>query len=64
MQERVANTLRGGYQNRTDMDAQELRSMQAPLKEQYKDDPQSAVITLTASGKTGEGVTCLSLIHI
>ena len=40
------------------MDAQELRSMQAPLKEQYKDDPQSAVITLTASGKTGEGVTC------
>lgn len=40
------------------MDAQELRSLQAPLKQQYTDDPDSAVITLTASGKVGEGVTC------
>ena len=40
------------------MDAQELRSLQAPLKEQYSEDPDSAVITLAASGKIGEGVTC------
>ncbi len=40
------------------MDAQELRSLQAPLKEQYSEDPDSAVITLEASGKIGEGVTC------
>ena len=40
------------------MDSQELRSLQAPLKEQYKDDPESAVITLKADGKIGEGVTC------
>ena len=40
------------------MDAQELRTLQAPLKEQYTDDPDSAMITLTASGKIGEGVTC------
>ena len=40
------------------MDAAELRSMQAPLKEQYKEDPDSAVITLSSSGKIGEGVTC------
>ena len=40
------------------MDAQELRSLQAPLKQQYKDDPDAAVITLTATGTVGEGVTC------
>ncbi len=40
------------------MDAQELRSLQAPLKQQYKDDPDAAVITLTANGQLGEGVTC------
>lgn len=40
------------------MDAQELRSMQAPLKEQYTNDPDAAVITLSATGKLGEGLTC------
>ncbi len=40
------------------MDAQQLRSLQAPLKQQYTDDPDSAVITLKATGKVGEGVTC------
>ncbi len=40
------------------MDAQELRSLQAPLKQQYKDDPESAVITLKAKGQVGQGVTC------
>lgn len=40
------------------MDAQTLRSLQAPIKEQYSADPDSAVITLTATGKLGEGVTC------
>ncbi|HLH98193.1 MAG TPA: OsmC family protein [Xanthobacteraceae bacterium] len=32
------------------MDATQLRAMQAPLKERYKGDPQSAVITLKARG--------------
>lgn len=32
--------------------------MQAPLKQQYTDDPESAVITLSATGKLGEGLTC------
>jgi uncharacterized OsmC-like protein len=32
------------------MDATALRAMQAPLKERYKGDPQSAVITLKARG--------------
>jgi uncharacterized OsmC-like protein len=41
------------------MDAAELRALQAPFKEQYKESPQSAVITLKADGTLGEeGITC------
>jgi len=40
------------------MKAAELKSLQAPLKEQYTEDPDSAVITLKANGRIGEGVTC------
>jgi uncharacterized OsmC-like protein len=32
------------------MDAQALRAMQAPIKDRYKADPQTAVITLKAQG--------------
>ena len=40
------------------MDAQQLKAMQAPLKERYKQDPSSAVITLRAEGRIGEGIAC------
>ncbi len=41
------------------MDAAELRALQAPFKDQYKESPQSAVITLKADGTLGEeGITC------
>jgi uncharacterized OsmC-like protein len=40
------------------MDANELRTIQAPLKQQYKDQPESAVITLKANARIGEGITC------
>ena len=41
------------------MDANQLRAMQAPFKEQYKDAPDAAMITLTADGTLGdEGITC------
>jgi uncharacterized OsmC-like protein len=36
----------------------ELRAIQAPLKERYREDPDSAVVTLSATGTLGEGVTC------
>jgi uncharacterized OsmC-like protein len=36
----------------------ELRTIQAPLKERYREDPDAAVVTLSASGKLGEGVSC------
>ena len=40
------------------MKTEELRAIQAPLKERYKNDPQAAVITLAAQGRLGDGVTC------
>ena len=40
------------------MNSDELKSLQAPLKEQYRHDPVSAVITLRANGKIGEGISC------
>lgn len=36
----------------------DLRAVQAPLKERYRKAPQDALITLTAEGRLGEGVTC------
>jgi uncharacterized OsmC-like protein len=40
------------------MDAETLKSLQAPLKERYRETPAAAVITLKAEGRLGEGVTC------
>lgn len=40
------------------MDAEQLRALQAPIKERYRDEPTAALITLRAQGRLGEGVTC------
>lgn len=40
------------------MKADELRAAQAPLKDLYRATPDSALVTLRASGRLGEGVTC------
>ena len=40
------------------MDANEIKALQAPLKQKYRDDPKSAVITLRAQARLGEGITC------
>ena len=40
------------------MDTAELRTLQAPLKQRYRDDPDAAVVTLKASGSLGEGISC------
>lgn len=40
------------------MNAEELRALQAPLKDQYRTQPETAVVTLRAQGKLGEGITC------
>jgi uncharacterized OsmC-like protein len=41
------------------MDAENLRALQAPLKEKYKADAQSALVTLHAQGDiSGDGLAC------
>ena len=41
------------------MDAAELRATQAPIKERYKSDPKTAMITLHAKGSIeSEGIAC------
>ena len=40
------------------MKTEELKALQAPLKDLYKEDADAALITLEAQGRLGEGVTC------
>jgi uncharacterized OsmC-like protein len=40
------------------MNAQELKALQAPIKDRYKQDPAAAVVTLRAQGRIGEGIAC------
>ncbi len=40
------------------MDREALREVQAPLKERYEAEPGAALLTLSATGTLGEGVSC------
>lgn len=40
------------------MNSIELKNLQAPLKEKYRGEPGSAMITLKAQGNIGEGISC------
>lgn len=40
------------------MNAEELKKIQEPLKEKYRNQPETAIITLKAQGKIGEGISC------
>ena len=40
------------------MNADQLRVLQAPLKERYRKDPGAALIRLRAQGTIGEGIAC------
>ena len=40
------------------MDRDQLRALQAPLKQRYRKDPKSALKTLRADGSLEEGVAC------
>ena len=40
------------------MDSEQLRNLQAPLKDQYRVTPDAARITLKSEGRIGENVTC------
>ncbi|HZT70396.1 MAG TPA: OsmC family protein [Terriglobia bacterium] len=40
------------------METDQLKSLQAPLKQKYREDPKSALVTLRARARLGEGITC------
>ncbi len=40
------------------MNSEELKNLQAPLKEKYRSSPDSAIITLSSNGNIGENISC------
>lgn len=40
------------------MDRDALRALQAPLKERYREAPEAALVTLSATGTLDDGVAC------
>ena len=40
------------------MDGEQLKAVQAPLKQRYREDPGAALVTLTRAAAIGDGVTC------
>jgi uncharacterized OsmC-like protein len=40
------------------VEREQLQAIQTPLKERYREDPDAAVVTLSAEGELGEGVSC------
>lgn len=40
------------------MNSEELKNIQTPIKEKYREQPDAAIITLKAQGKIGEGISC------
>jgi uncharacterized OsmC-like protein len=40
------------------MNSEELKKIQDPIKEKYREEPNAAIITLKAQGKIGEGISC------
>ena len=40
------------------MNAEELKTLQAPIKDRYRKEPQTALVTLRAQGRVGEGIAC------
>jgi uncharacterized OsmC-like protein len=40
------------------MTRDELRTVQTPLKERYRAEPEAGIITLKAEGRIGQGLTC------
>lgn len=40
------------------MNSAEIKALQAPIKEKYRDKPDTALVTLRAEGRLGNGVSC------
>lgn len=40
------------------INSEELRKIQKPIKDKYREKPDEALLTLKAEGKIGEGISC------
>ncbi len=40
------------------MDRDELRAVQGPLKQDYRDHPETAIVTMSAKASLADGITC------
>jgi uncharacterized OsmC-like protein len=40
------------------VNADDLKAAQAPIKDRFRNDPTTAIVTLHAEGRIGDGVTC------
>jgi len=40
------------------VNAEELKALQAPIKDRYRHEPQAALVTLRANARIGEGIAC------
>jgi len=40
------------------MNSDELKAMQAPIKDRYREEPEAAVVTLSAEGLLGDDLSC------
>lgn len=40
------------------MNTEQLKALQAPLKDRYRNDPGAALLTLRATGRAGAGIAC------
>jgi len=40
------------------MNAEDLKALQAPIKDRYRKAPEAALVTLRAQGRMGEGIAC------
>jgi len=40
------------------MDAEQIKALQTPLKQKYREEPRAALVTLRAQARLGEGITC------
>jgi len=54
----VISPFRSATHYFSNMNSEQLRALQAPLKNQYRDAPETAKVTLRAQGRLGEGVSC------
>ncbi len=48
----------GGSLRSLGVEREELKALQAPLKDRYRTEPGAALLTLSATGELGEGVSC------